>query len=126
MDNNETNNGHSTPVARGLIADYEAFKKTMNAHIERICAKRKSWASEEATEFFVTLFDEYVAVLPTVYETDPNGERRAVGVVTPDVDDIRSMIARMVNMNACNNRYAEAGLIIRQEKGKRTVGHDLR
>ena len=67
MDNNtQTNDGTAVPavetkVARGLIADYTAFQSTMNGAIRRIAAKRRAWASEEATEFFVTLFDEYVA-----------------------------------------------------------------
>jgi hypothetical protein len=115
MDNNTPNNADGAAnvatVKHGLIADYVAFKARVNAEIKRLAAVRRAWASDESTELFVFIVDEYVAQLPD-------------GAL-PDAGDLKEIIARYVNQNAVNNRLADAGLIDRREKGSKKVGSDL-
>ena len=119
MENNETNNG---AIAHGQIADYVAFKKAVSDEVRRLATASKSWASAESTALFVFVFDEYIAQLPVVRDADG----KAVGTITPDVDDLKEIIARYVNMNAVYNRLADAKLIERKEKGVgRKAGADL-
>jgi hypothetical protein len=109
METQQTPNG---AIAHGQIADYVAFKKTVSDTVRTLAAKRRSWASEESTELFVTIVDEYVAQLP-------DGQ-------LPDAGDLKDVFARYVNQNAVNNRLADAKLIDRKEKGAtRKAGTDL-
>jgi hypothetical protein len=113
MENDTTNVGttDSVVVKHGQIRDYVGFKSRVNTEIKRLCAKRRAWASDESTELFVFIVDEYVAQLDS-------GE-------TVDAGDFKELFARYVNQNAVNNRLADAGLIDRREKGSRKVGNDL-
>jgi hypothetical protein len=110
MEDNKTQNGE-TNVTHGLITDYVGFKNKINNEIRRLCNVRKAWATEEATELLVFIVDEYVAQLPDA--------------VLPDAGDLKELFGRYANMNAVNNRLAEAKLIDRNERKGKKVGGDL-
>lgn len=110
--NTPKDDGVETPaVKHGLIQDYVAFRARVTGEIKRLAAKRRAWASEESVELMIFIVDEYVAQLD-------EGQ-------LPDAGDLKELFARYVNMNAVNNRLADAGLINRREKGSRKVGSDL-
>lgn len=101
----------TTPtVSRGSIKDVAKFEASINAKVRALCAARKSWATDEATELFTFIVDEYYAQL----EDQPF-----------DTGDLRKYFDRYVNLNAVNNRMADAGLITRNERGSRKVHNDL-
>jgi hypothetical protein len=102
-----------TPVVSlGFIKDVVKFETRISDKVRALCAEHRSWASREAVELFLFIVDEYLSML----EIDAS---------TYDVGDLRKAFTRYVNMNACNNRYAEAKLIDRNEKGSRKIHSDL-
>jgi len=128
MEDTKTQNGESTVIAHGLIADYVGFKNKINAEIRRLCGIRKAWATEEATELLVFVVDEYVAQMPIEKLEDGSDNTDAKGrpvPMVPDAGDLKEMFSRYANMNAVNNRLAEAKLIDRNERKGRKVGSDL-
>jgi hypothetical protein len=115
--NNEDKTGAPAPVvtpvvALGFIKDVVSFEKRISDKVRALCAEHRSWASREAVELFLFIVDEYLSGCD-------------IDASKYDTDDLRKAFGRYVNMNACNNRYAEAKLIDRNEKGSRKVHSDL-
>lgn len=71
----------------------------INDTAKTLCQKHEAWNVTTATEFFVTVLDEYLA-----------------STEQPDAADLAPVFKRYANLNDVGNRFAKQGWIIREKK----------